>query len=71
VRVTGVRIFIVEIGGRHPVLIEVQTDAGLTGVGEAGFAYGTGATAAAGMIKDLAEGFLLGADPSRIEALWG
>ena len=70
-RVTGVRIFIVEIGGRHPVLIEVQTDAGLTGVGEAGFAYGTGATAAAGMIKDLAEGFLLGADPSRIEALWG
>ena len=70
-RVTGVRIFIVEIGGRHPVLIEVQTDAGLTGVGEAGFAYGTAATAAAGMIKDLAGGFLLGADPSRIEALWG
>lgn len=69
-RITGVRIFIVTIGGRHPVLVEVQTDAGLTGVGEAGLAYGTGATAAAGMIKDLAEGFLLGADPFRIEALW-
>jgi galactonate dehydratase len=69
-RVTGVRIFIVTIGGRHPVLVEVQTDDGVTGVGEAGVAYGTGATAAAGMVKDLAEEFLLGVDPSRIEALW-
>ncbi len=69
-RVTGVRIFIVRIGGRNPVLVEVRTDAGLTGVGEAGLAYGTGVTAAAGMAKDLAEGFLLGADPFRIEALW-
>jgi galactonate dehydratase len=48
----------------------MRIDAGVTGVGEAGLAYGTGVTAAAGMVKDLAEGFLLGADPFRIEALW-
>lgn len=68
--ITRVRIYVVTIGGRSPVLVEVLTDAGLVGIGEAAFAYGTGAGAAAGMIKDLTEAFLLGRDPSRIEALW-
>jgi galactonate dehydratase len=70
-KVTAAKIYIVEVGGRHPVLVQVSTDRGLRGVGEAAIAYGTGATAAAGMIKDLAEGFLLGKDPSRIEMIWG
>jgi galactonate dehydratase len=39
-------------------------------VGEAAVAYGTGATAAAGMIKDLAAEFLVGKDPFAIEAIW-
>ena len=69
-KVTEVKIYIVRVGGRHPVLAEVATDEGVSGVGEAALAYGTGATAAAGMIRDLAEEFLLGADPFRIEALW-
>lgn len=69
-KVTGVKIYLVRIGGRHPVLVQVLTDEGIVGVGEAGLAYGTGGTAAAGMIKDLAEEFLLGADPFRIEAIW-
>src|SRR5260370_38030440 len=60
----------VEVGGRHPVLAQVLTDQGITGVGEAALAYGTGATAAAGMIKDLAREFLLGKDPFAIEATW-
>ncbi len=68
--VTRVHVYIVTVGGRHPVLVQVFTDAGITGVGEAAIAYGTGPTAAAGMVKDLAEAFLLGRDPSRIEALW-
>ena len=51
-------------------MVQLFTDEGITGVGEAGIGYGTGATAAAGMIKDLAEQFILGADPFRIEALW-
>ena len=69
-KVIEVKIYLVRIGGRHPVLAQVFTDEGLSGVGEAAIAYGTGATAAAGMIKDLAEDFLLGKDPFRIEALW-
>lgn len=69
-KIVAVEIYVVVIGGRHPVLTQVRTDEGLCGIGEAAVAYGTGAAAAAGMIKELAEGFLLGKDPSRIEALW-
>lgn len=69
-RVTEVVIYLVTVGGRHPILVQVMTDEGIHGVGEAGLAYGTGATAVAGMIKDLAEGFILGKDPSRIEPIW-
>jgi galactonate dehydratase len=68
--VVEARIYIVEIGGRRPVVVQVLTDEGISGVGDAAVAYGAGATAAAGMIKDLAEKFLLGQDPFRIEALW-
>lgn len=69
-QVVEARIYLVEVGGRRPVIVQVLTDEGISGVGEAAIAYGAGATAAAGMIKDLAEGFLLGQDPFRIEALW-
>ncbi|HYM13468.1 MAG TPA: mandelate racemase/muconate lactonizing enzyme family protein [Bryobacterales bacterium] len=64
------RVYLVSVGGRNPVLVQILTDQGIHGVGEAAVAYGTGATAAAGMIKDLAEQFLPGKDPFRIEAIW-
>jgi galactonate dehydratase len=69
-KVTEVRVYLVQVGGRYPILAQVFTDKGVTGVGEAALAYGTGATAAAAMVKDLAEQFLLGKDPFAIEALW-
>lgn len=69
-KIVNVKIYRVEVGGRHPVLVEVATDEGIRGVGEAALAYGAGGTAAAGMIQDLSEAFLLGKDPFRIEALW-
>jgi galactonate dehydratase len=69
-RITEVEVYLVSVGGRHPVLARVLTDDGTSGVGEAAIAYGVGATAAAGMIKDLAQEFLLGKDPFKIEALW-
>jgi galactonate dehydratase len=69
-KVIEVKVFLVSVGGRHPVLAQVLTDQGISGVGEAAIAYGTGATAAAGMIRDLAQEFLLGKDPYSIEALW-
>src|SRR5262249_204368 len=55
----------------HPVLLELITDEGVTGVGEAAVAYGIGGTAAAGMVKDLVDGIVLGCDPFRIEDIWG
>jgi len=69
-RIVSANIYIVRIDGRHPVIVELRTDAGITGVGEAAIAYGVGETAAAGMIKDLVDGLVLGKDPFPIEALW-
>ena len=69
-RITGARIYLLKIGSLHPVLVEITTDQGLTGVGEAAVAYGIGGTAAAGMVQDLADGLLLGRDAFRIEELW-
>ena len=69
-KIVGAKIYLVQIGGRHPVLVQLFSDEGISGVGEAAVAYGTGGTAAAGMVKDLVEGFLLGRDPFQIEAIW-
>jgi len=69
-KIDVVNIYLVTAGKLHPVVVELVTDEGITGIGEAAIAYGVGRTAAACMVKDLAERMLLGADPSRIEALW-
>ena len=69
-KVIAAKVFLVEIGGRRPVLVQAFTDEGMSGVGEAAVAYGVGATAAAGMVTELAGRFLLGRDPFRIEEIW-
>jgi galactonate dehydratase len=69
-KIVEIKIYRVSLGGRNPVLVKVLTDAGISGVGEAAVAYGTGAPAAAAMVKELAESFVLGKDPFNIEALW-
>jgi galactonate dehydratase len=69
-RVCAARIYLAQIQSLHPVLVELTTDEGLVGVGEAAVAYGVGGTAAAGMVKDLVEAMVLGCDPFRIEELW-
>ncbi|NDW01992.1 mandelate racemase/muconate lactonizing enzyme family protein [Salipiger sp. PrR002] len=66
-KITKVDVFKGRSGKLNPVLIRISTDAGLEGWGEAGVAYGKGASAAAGMICDLAP-FLIGTDPTAIEA---
>lgn len=54
---------------RH-VFARVHTDEGISGLGEVGLAYGTGAPAAASMLLTLAERFVLGADPMVTETIW-
>src|SRR5689334_17113756 len=68
--VRTVNIYLVTTGNLHPVVVELVTDEGIAGIGEAAIAYGLGGTAAAGMVKDLAARCIVGRDPSRIEALW-
>ncbi len=72
-KITGVDIWDMEIASlpwHHPVIIRINTDEGISGLGEAGMAYGTGHSGAAGYVKNLAEGFLIGADPMKAEKLW-
>lgn len=69
-RITAARIYLVNSGPFHPVLLELLTDTGPNGIGEAAVAYGLGGTAAAGMLKDYCEALVLGRDPFRIEELW-
>src|SRR5438105_3256501 len=68
-RVKTANVYLVTAGKLHPVIVELVTDEGITGIGEAAVAYGIGGTAAAGMAKDLALR-IVGRDPSRIEEVW-
>lgn len=69
-KVVEARIYLVTAGSLHPVLLELLTDEGLAGSGEAALAYGIGGAAAAGMVKDLVERIIIGRDPMRAEELW-
>ncbi|HXQ66209.1 MAG TPA: mandelate racemase/muconate lactonizing enzyme family protein [Alphaproteobacteria bacterium] len=69
-KINRVNIYLISRGKLHPVIVELVTDDGVSGIGEAAIAYGIGGTAVAGMIKDLAQRMIVGRDPSRIEALW-
>jgi galactonate dehydratase len=54
----------------HPVFVRIHTDEGIHGVGEAGLAYDLGHSAAANMIKEIAESMLMGWDPFQTELLF-
>lgn len=72
-KIIGVEIWDVDcpsLPWHHPVIIRLNTDEGISGLGEAGLAYGTGHSGGAGYVKNLAESYLLGADPLKIESLW-
>ncbi len=52
------------------MLLQLVTDDGITGVGEAAVAYGAGSRAAAELTRELVDKFVLGKDPANIEAIW-
>jgi galactonate dehydratase len=73
VKITSVEIFDVTLTWRrgwNPVIIRINTDEGVSGLGEAGVAVGGGHNAYAAVVKDLAEMHLIGADPLNSEKLW-
>lgn len=72
-KVTSVEIFDIHCPERppwNPVFVRIHTDEGISGVGEAGLAYDLGHSAAANMIKEMAQAFLIGHDPFQTEKLW-
>lgn len=72
-RVTSIEVFDINAEFKpewHPVIIRIDTDEGISGLGEVGLAYGTGHSAGAAMVKDIAESFVLGQNPMKIEKMW-
>lgn len=72
-KINQVEIFDVHCPDRpqwSPVFVRIHTDEGIHGVGEAGLAYDLGHSAAASMIKEFADAFLIGFDPFNTERLW-
>jgi len=75
-KITSIEIFRIKadwtsaVNRLSPVIIRINTDEGISGLGEVGLAFGVGADGGVGYIKNIAEGFLLGADPMKIEGIW-
>jgi 2-dehydro-3-deoxyphosphogalactonate aldolase len=73
-KIVGVRTFVVgnpppHFGGRYFVFLKLITDHGVEGVGEV-YSVPFHPQVVAGMIEDVCERHVLGADPFQIERLW-
>jgi galactonate dehydratase len=69
-KIEQANIYHVPTGSRKAVILELVTDDGMSGIGEAGIAYGAGGAAAAQMLREMAERFVLGRNPSAINEIW-
>ena len=72
-KVTSVDIYDVLFKSRrgwNPVIMRVNTDEGVSGLGEVGLAVGGGHNAYVGIARDLVEMHLIGADPIDSEKIW-
>lgn len=67
--ISNMRVFNIQASALHPVIVELTTKDGLRGYGEAAVAYGLGASAVAGMLKDLSPK-VIGADATYPRNLW-
>ncbi|MGH2618817.1 MAG: mandelate racemase/muconate lactonizing enzyme family protein [Thermomicrobiales bacterium] len=66
-KITAVRGYPVKVGHRNQFIVTVETDEGITGVGEGGISGRE--LAMQGMLEHFSR-FLVGEDPRRIEHLW-
>ncbi len=69
-KIVEAKVYIVETTGLRPVIVELLTDEGISGIGEAAVGFGTGYSAAAAMICELAENFVIGKEAARISDIW-
>lgn len=63
-------IYVIETGCLRPIVVELITDEGITGIGEGAVGFGIGCNASAAMASELTENYLIGKDPANITALW-
>lgn len=63
-------IYLVPNGNRKGVLLELTTDDGNRGIGEAGIAYGVGGAASVALLQEVVERFVLGARNPSIGVIW-
>ena len=68
--IVAANIFIAQTGYRRAVIVEIETDAGISGIGEVGIAYGAGTQAAAAMAEEMLTRFVIGQNPAQIELIW-
>jgi galactonate dehydratase len=66
-KITGARGYPIKVGHRNQFVVTIETDEGITGVGEGGISGRE--LAMQGMLEHFS-GFLIGEDPRRIEHLW-
>ncbi len=66
-KITAIKPFAVTAGGRNYTIVKIETEKGISGVGEAGLS--SRERAICGMIEHFRE-FLIGQDPRRIEHIW-
>ena len=75
-KITSIEIFRIKadwtsaVNGLSPVIVRINTDEGISGLGEVGLAFGVGADAGVGYVRNIAQAFLIGADPMKIEGIW-
>ncbi|WP_299625214.1 mandelate racemase/muconate lactonizing enzyme family protein [Pelagibius sp.] len=68
--ITAANIFVAKTGYRRAVIVEIETDAGISGIGEVGIAYGAGTQAAAAMAEEMLTRFVIGKNAAQIELIW-
>lgn len=75
-KITSVEIFDCEVNRKdptmaafNPVFVRLNTDEGVSGIGEVGLAYGNASKAAVGILRDFAKR-LIGLNPMNVESIW-
>ena len=66
-RITGIKTFVVGMPGHNTILVKIETDEDLFGIGEASLAGRD--QGVIGVLRHF-ESLLVGRDPSRIEDIW-
>ena len=74
-KVTGVETIVIEniapyIGGRYWLFVKLQTDEGITGLGERPTGHALNLDAQISLIHDLCQQFVIGSSPFDIERIW-